>query len=480
MVVIPSEILVRLQGRPLDALMQWTLGGGTLTVSVTREEDLRTTTLTTLLGGEARMTSAAASTTSTFVGATLRRGDVSKLGDDGNYAAYGLGEVWLLRRDPWARTLDPLSAKSMNALYHRGHARRASMLSSPAGNGLHWSDDERVRKLLDPNHGFRPALGIAALLVVIYAFLVGPLAFSRARKLSRPLSVLSLTPMLAVSLFVILVGIGKIGKGFRGRVRKLAVIDVAGGFRRGTATTFHAFFVSDPSAIELVSPHPVDTVHSVEPFVDNAPIDIDRAGVTVRNIRAHPFQTTVIAEEGVRDLGGKLVLEGNGSRLTLINDTAFTLQHVILHPQTTASSPAKSRYFARVKPGETVVARDGLAVDRRIRPVAMGWVSPSDQSLLGSELAQGDAVDAVEALIASWSSASYPSPSPLPFQEPMATAFVDSSASGVSGLSSTGASREAGFHVEREVLFLRVVGLGGGKGQGALETDRVRGKEGEL
>jgi hypothetical protein len=100
-VVVPSDILARLQGRPYEALEHWVLSGGVLTVAVTREEDLRSKNLLELLGEEVHLTSATASPTLTFNGKNLTRGDVSKSGDDGDWATHGVGQVWLLRRDPW-------------------------------------------------------------------------------------------------------------------------------------------------------------------------------------------------------------------------------------------------------------------------------------------------------------------------------------------------------------------------------------------
>src|SRR5438309_2318302 len=55
MVMIPSDVLSRLQGRQLDALAQFVVAGGSLSISVIREEDLRSSNLKMFLGGEARL-----------------------------------------------------------------------------------------------------------------------------------------------------------------------------------------------------------------------------------------------------------------------------------------------------------------------------------------------------------------------------------------------------------------------------------------
>jgi len=465
LVVVPSDILGRLSGRALDSLEHWVQSGGTIAIAVTRDEDLRSEPVKRLLGGEARVTSATGASEMTFSGVELARGDVTKEGNDGDFVAHGLGEVWLLRRDPWAKAVDPKSPRTMFGLWTHAIKHRGNVLSLPAGTGIRWYDEDRVRKFLDPNHGFRPSLGIAAVLVVLYALLVGPFAFARARKSGRPLDVLRMTPVLALALFAVLVGLGKIGKGFRGRARRLAVVEVAGGSTRATATTLHAFYVADPSIVDLVATRPIDTVHVVEPSVDGDPIELDRGAIAVRAVRAHPWQTIVVAEEGGRQVPGGVVLEGNGPRLTLINNTPWTLEHVVLHPETTAVAPARSRYFASVPPGATVVARDGIAVDRRIRP--FGYHSAPGDTIIAPKDPSADAMDAVEALVNSWPGAS--AVSPLPFDVPMATAIVR-----------TTGGESSGLKVEREAMLLRVIGLGGGKGKGSVDPDAPKGKEQSL
>jgi hypothetical protein len=472
-VVVPSDILTRLQGRPYEALEHWVLSGGVLAVAVTREEDLRSKNLVELLGEEVHLTSETASATHTFNGKNLTRGDASKAGDDGDWAPHGVGQVWLLRRDPWSRSVDPKAAKSLYAIWTLARDRRASLISQPAGNGVRWYDDDRMRHYLDPNHGFRPALGAAAVLVVIYAILVGPLVFARARKLGRPLSVLKITPLLALGLFLLLVGLGKLGKGFRGRTRNLAVIDVGGGQTKGAATTLRAFYLPDPSAIDLPATRPIDTVHVVDPFLDSGAIELDRGTLAVRGVRAHPWQTVVVAEEGAREVPGGIVLEGNGSRFTLINKTPWTLEHVVLHPETTAgTSAARSRYFAKVAPGASVSMHDGIPVSRNVRP-SYFEIQGSKGANFGPEpkdAMNDEAFDALGAMVSAWQTTAAPGASdPLPTTMPIATCVVR-----------TSGGKESGIAIEKEAILIRVMGLGGGKGKGEIEKDEPKGTEGQL
>ncbi len=461
LVVIPSDILSRLTGRQHDALEAWVLSGGTLAVSVVREEDLRSKNLQEYVG-EARSLGID-SGKQTFTGTSLTKASLAGGSDEGEVAHYGLGDVWLLRRDPWARTPDPLAGKDIYTLSARARERRRELISLPFGRGVPWVDDDTVRSFIDPNHAFRPPIGIAAVLVVLYAFLVGPVLFARARKSGKPLAVLRFAPLLALALFGVLIGLGKIGKGLRGRVRKLEMMDVAGGAQRGPVTAFHAFYVGDPAQVELTASRPESAVHLVDPFQDSVPIDLDRDAIAVRSVRTHPWQTVVIEEETTRDLdGGTLVLEGSGNRLSLTNKTPWTLEHVVLHPD---SVIAPSRYFRTVAPGATIVARDGVEVERRLfiqgksEVIKLGdTVGDRSKSIFG----------AVETLARA--TFMFGGGTPLPLAEPFATGIVH-----------LAAKPEAGIAVDDDVLFVRVVGLGGGKGKGEIDNPlEKKGKEEEL
>src|SRR5207237_2681665 len=90
-VVVPSDVLGRMQGQQLESLAQWVLSGGTLAVSLVREEDLRTPNLVRLLGGEAHVVGNTG-TTVTFNGPGLQKGSAITGGDEGDVASFGMGE----------------------------------------------------------------------------------------------------------------------------------------------------------------------------------------------------------------------------------------------------------------------------------------------------------------------------------------------------------------------------------------------------
>lgn len=470
LVTVPSDVLGRLGGRELDALVAWVASGGSLAVAVVRDEDLRTSALKQLVGDDARVTGGGGSERSTFAGGRLVKDDEAL--DRGDFAPMGLGEVWLLRRNPWAPSVDAKSGKVVYDLWRKATARRLRLVAPPAGLGVRWYEDDNVRAVLDPSMESKPSLGLAALLVVAYALFVGPIAFARARRLGKPLSVLRVAPLLSLGLFVCLVGLGKLGTGFRGRVRRIEMVDVAGGSTRGAATNLHAFYVGDPSSIELAAAKPTDGVHLLVPFSDNATIEVDRNGVAVRNVRAHPWQPVIVQEETSFDVQGGIVLEGSGGGLTLVNKTPWTLTHVILHSEFVGAA-TKSHYFAKVAAGTSVVARDGIPVERMISPHSPGGSAGTagEPWAAKGELKNRQALDAIAMLVETSVGGAGRA---LPGDVPVATMLVEGSGS---------ASKESGYRIERDTVFVRVIGLGGGKGKGSIEPTeplKPRGKEGDL
>jgi hypothetical protein len=477
LVVTSSEQLARMPPRPLEALDHFVLSGGWLAVWVNREEDLRAPAVVQLLGTQARSLGTPDADSKHFAGDGLERGDVSVKGDDGDVARHGLGRTWLLREDPWRHAADTNVGKTIYGLWWHAVAQRSLLLTGPAGSVPRWNDYDGVRNYIDPNQAFRPALGAAAVMVGLYSLLVGPIAFWLARRRGRPLIVLRMVPALALALFVGLVVLGRVGKGLRSRARKLALVDVGAGEKRGTATTFHGFFVGDPSRVSLSAQRPSDMLHTVEPSDFDGSIDLDRNGIAVHGVRAHAWETAVLSDETVRDLGGRLVIEGAGGKLSLVNETPLTLEHVILHPETTRTAPARSRYFASLAPGKRAMAADGIAVERRVMPAALELAGRESRPTGGPfEIDRGsasameafDGLAAASAMLASWEAASSHAVA-LPEREAIATA-VARLPHGTDG----------GIAVERDVLFIRVVGLGGGKSIGELPPDAPTGKEHEL
>src|SRR4029079_16360839 len=93
----------------------------------------------------------------------------------------------------------------------------------------------RLRQQLDPNQSSRWAIGVAALLLCIYAVLAGPVNFSLASKIGKPLRALRHLPICAPITFALIVGIGVAAKGVTGRARHLTLIEAGAGMTKGSA-----------------------------------------------------------------------------------------------------------------------------------------------------------------------------------------------------------------------------------------------------
>lgn len=214
-VLVRSDLLARISGAELDALAGYVLAGGTLAIAVVRPEDIRHPTLTAFAGGAitrrgvssealreldppATPSGFGSSTGKVIAAAKHPTADVSEAlagyyGGNlhgsafGTSATYGMGEVHFLAFDPTRKPAvdDPWVQIRMIDLSRRAFDRRSTQIFRP-GSDAQGSYD-RVRQQLDPNQSSRWAIGVAALLLCVYAVLAGPVNFALASKRGRPL-----------------------------------------------------------------------------------------------------------------------------------------------------------------------------------------------------------------------------------------------------------------------------------------------------
>ncbi len=271
-VLMRSDVLARLAGAELDALAGYVLAGGTLAVAVVRPEDVRHPTLAAFAGGSVSRQGVFAATLadltlpvpSTGLSSSSKliprarepSGDVAETlagyaGGNlhgslyGSSAAYGLGEVHLLAFDPTSKPAvdDPWAQARMVDLTRRAFDRRSTQVFRP-GADPHATSYGRVRQQLDPNESSRWAIGAAALLLVVYAILAGPVNFSLAQKAGRPLRALRRLPVFAAVAFALVLGVGVAAKGVAGRARHLTLVEAGAGMSKGSARRFRGFYAS--------------------------------------------------------------------------------------------------------------------------------------------------------------------------------------------------------------------------------------------
>lgn len=514
--VLRSDALAKVDGPALDALATWLLSGGTLAVVVTRPEDLRQGTLVTFAGGEIRKAAPSSvllslpvptrptsggsllapafdpdaapmrwtpgdragateiafepirSTTPTPTraptgpGAAVREKLVGFEGANlrptafGSSAPYGLGEVHLLSFDPTETpgVDDPWVQGSMINLIHRAWDRQAK-IAFPLGTGNEQRTAPEIRRALDPNENFRPALAIAAVLLVLYSILAGPVTFLRSARKGRPLDPLLWAPLFSLAAFGLIVLVGLAGKGFRGRARRIALVEAGAGMSRAPVRRYRGFFASQARTLAVKGSERqsvLDLAH-VDPSRERpaASLRLDRAGAQLENITALPWQTVVVAEDGVLDLrGGVSVIPTPDGYVDVINRTGKALEHVLVYV------PLKDfRWFERVDAGARVHAADGRFVQTsssRARTMAGSLqVHGLEASRLGAAIGGRAGSDFQTA----WAPFGTAAGTAVDWW-PESAAVVLAEAKGGEGVKA-----DAGLSVDSDRLFLRIVGEGG-------------------
>ena len=382
-VLVRSDVLTRLAGAELDALAGYVLAGGTLAVAVARPEDVRHPTLAAFAGGVVSRQGVSAATLVELVlpppaGASSAQilprarepsGDLAEslagyAGGNlhgsvyGSSAAYGLGEFHLLAFDPTRKPAvdDPWARARMVDLARRAFDRRSTQIFRPGGEPG-GGQLGRVRQQLDPNESSRWAIGAAAMLLIVYAVLAGPVNFARAARAGHPLRALRRLPVFSAVAFALVVAIGVAAKGVSGKARHLTLVEAGAGMGKGSARRFRGFYASraqeltvrTSDASSVLSTAVSDTADRQDHLV------VDRDGARLVDVPALPWQTVVVREDGFASIGDGIALVKDGEPdVAVINRSGRDLRGVILR------APAgEAFYFPRVKDGERVTTAAG-------------------------------------------------------------------------------------------------------------------------
>jgi hypothetical protein len=403
--LIHSDALVRLPPVELDALVGWVLAGGTLAVAPNRHEDLRSPVVSALAGGAVATaevppamlllpgqvrpgapitpdpvgglapTPIVTPTPSALPGRVVPihhgptpavrerlvgyRGGNLLASEFGASATYGTGEVHLLAFDPGTSPMleDPWVHARLADMVARAWDRRAINAFPHGGNDPYMRSND-VRRQLDPNENFRPGLGLAAILLVIYSIVAGPLTFLRAAKKNKPLAPLKWAPMWSAAAFAAIVLVGLAGKGWRGRARHLSIVEAGAGAPRGAVRRFRGFFASETRSLSVpAADHRsvLDVTSSDSSSRENAVLRLDRNGATLEELTSLTWQTIVVREDGFMDLGGGVsIVPKEDHDLDVVNHSGRELKDVF------AWAPAKGLYYlAKIPDGATARVSSG-------------------------------------------------------------------------------------------------------------------------
>jgi len=482
LVVTSGRRLASLGKPALRALSDWVLAGGALGVALERPEDSRFAPLTTLVGGSIERTSpppellapalfyqpGEAPPGSTFGPRGARSPIVAtrlapsaetapllegysggnlRASPWGAVASYGLGEVHLLAFDlgePFAA--DHWVTLKLTDLLRHAFERRVAVALPLGRTGFDGLGANAIRAELDPNRSMRWTIVVSALILLVYAALAGPLSFWLASRKGKPLRALVHLPLWAAGTLGLVVTIGLLGKGIRGRARHLTLIESGAGMERAAATRFRGFYAS--STREMIV-HPSTRSSLVEvatgdDFVDRTLV-VDRDGAHLERLRTKPWATVVVRDDGFASLaGGISIVPAAGGDVTVHNRTAHDLVAVVLHV------PSKGFVlFPRLADGKSVKASEGTALSKSLVTSSLGPLHPLGATELAPSVdahaeGLGAALAALEAQAneTDW----WPSDAPVLLAQ-------------VAG--GEGKLTDSGMRLDRDRVIVRVVGYGG-------------------
>jgi len=482
--VVTSGRRLAALGKPeLRALTDWVLAGGSLGVALERPEDARFAGLTALVGGsierasppsellapaqfyqpgEAPAGSAAgprggrlpvvatrlapaaetAPLLEGFSGGNLRPSPW------GAVASYGLGEVHLLAFDlgePFAA--DKWVNLKLSDLLRHAFERRVGVALPLGRTGFDNLGANAIRAELDPNRSMRWTIVVSAVILLVYAALAGPLSFWLASRKGKPLRALVHLPLWAAGTLGLVVTIGLLGKGIRGRARHLTLIESGAGMERAAATRFRGFYA--PSTREMVvqpaGRSSLIEVATGDDFVERTLV-VDRDGAHLERMRTKPWAVVVVRDDGFASLAGGISIARDASgELVVHNRSARDLVAAVLRLPTGGFV-----LFPRIADGKAVKGSEGTPITKSIgvltthtglHPLGATELAPSVDAHaegLGAALAALEA----QANETDW----------WPDDVPVLLAQI---------AGGEGKLTDAGYRLDRDRVLVRVVGWGG-------------------
>lgn len=369
----------------------------------------------------------------------------------GATASYGLGQVHVLGFDPTKSPAieDGWTHGRLLDMVTEAWDRRALVAFPQGAERDRTTTSSSVQRALDPNQNFRPALGVAAILLVLYAIASGPLVFLRARKKGRPLDPLVWAPAASAICFATVVVIGLAGKGWRGRARRLALVEAGAGMSRGTTHRFRGLFASQTRTMRVTGTEPQSVMEVVGGDADSrsAALRVDRDGATLEDLKSIPWQTLVVAEDGFSDMGrGITVRSQPDGGVAVTNHTGRRLKDVVVW-----APRMEAAWFAGIDDGATVVSTVGRTA---FHPAARVAITAGARTVHELNLASLNGFLDAGAL-AAWGALSEASGTAVDWWPDDVPVVIGEVVDG------DGARTDAGLRVESDRLMFRVVGEGG-------------------
>ncbi|MCB9611849.1 MAG: hypothetical protein H6722_05265 [Sandaracinus sp.] len=344
LVVASAPTLERLTPPQRAALEAWIRGGGELLVFPRTPEDLRAPFLDSLVDLEWQEGVAVrdhfafvpeGARGPGLVGADTPRGHRARPEGYGASTAYGFGRVHVATYDgtapPYhdAPEVRRIVGSILGVPHTRGVEKPLFALGDSEAQVDEWTGNwmfQPLRSVLDPNESFRPALGLVAIVLLLYVIFVGPVSFSWIAKKNRPTLALVTTPVAATACLLLLLGVGYVGKGTTMRYRAVSLMEVSEGERLAMERRYLGLFLTRPTSFELDGPD-TGSLRLLRESA-NRTVDVHHDGdhQVLRGLQGGLWETIFLRQEEEVDLGGSIVFERGDAHLVAVrNESRVTL-----------------------------------------------------------------------------------------------------------------------------------------------------------
>ncbi len=273
----------------------------------------------------------------------------------GATAQVGLGQVHLLAFDPTAPgVIEEIWTRTRMLELIADSTRNRTVLDGPLTRPWRENGLDELRKLLDPNEGFRPALLLSTIMLVGYSVFL-PVALFWARRRQRLFDGLLLVPLLSGATFFAIVTVSFVSRGAQSRARRLSLVEVASGDEQAAIRRYRGFFSNRSSSLAVAAESPSAMLSLAnDDVVGSGELRRERDGLVLTGVPTAAWQTLVVREDDTFVLKGgiRLKAEKDGS-ITIENRTAFKLVDLLV------ATSRKGTYLESIEPRAIANTKSG-------------------------------------------------------------------------------------------------------------------------
>ena len=350
--VATAPLLARASAPQRAALEDWLRAGGRVLVVPHADGDLRDAQLRGLIGDVSRAAASVAEVRSPLVPleasrAPLRCGEGLRVEQFGCSRPFGFGRVFVasfdansqanavapetreLVRAIMADAVEPGVSEPLLRFGAQEEQQTEATYFGATNNGVSFG---LLRVALDPNENYKLGLAIAAVLLLLYVVLVGPVNFRFIGKRGKPTLALLTTPVLAAIGLVLMLGVGYLGKGIRMRYRRIEVSEAMEGESLAPSRRYTSLFLTRPVVFDLDAPAR-GALTMVPGGMGDVPPTTEHPGegAHLREVRGRLWETLFTREDRIADLHGSITFERDGRRLAFVrNGTAQALRGAVI------------------------------------------------------------------------------------------------------------------------------------------------------